>query len=58
MGAHPYKVLQLHWHSTDMKPLLEKLGIDHEKAWAEFEDAVAKLKNGEKQFLTWEDCDG
>ena len=43
MGAHPYKVLQLHWHSTDNKPFLAKIGIDHEKAWAEFEAAVAKL---------------
>ena len=57
MGAHPYKVLQLHWHSTDNKPFLEKLGVDHEKAWAEFEAAVEQLKSGEKQYLTWEDCD-
>ena len=57
LGAHPYKVLQLHWHSTDSKPLLEKLGIDHEKAWSEFESAVERLKKGEKQFLTWEDCE-
>jgi len=57
MGAHPYKVLQLHWHSTDVKPFLEKLGIDHEKAWSEFEEAVAKLRSGEKPYLTWEDCD-
>ncbi len=56
MGAHPYKVLQLHWHSTDNKPFLEKLGIDHEKAWAEFEAAVEKLKCGDKTYLTWEDC--
>ena len=57
MGAHPYMVLQLHWHSTDLRPLLEKLGIDHEKAWAEFEAACAKLKSGEKPYLTWEDAD-
>lgn len=57
MGAHPYKVLQLHWHSTDVKPFLEKIGIDHEKAWAEFETAVDGLKSGDKQFLTWEDCE-
>ena len=36
---------------------LEKLGIDHEKAWAEFEEAVAKLRSGEKQYLTWEDAE-
>ena len=37
LGAHPYKVCQLHWHGVDMRPLLEKMGIDHEKAWGEFE---------------------
>ncbi|MCI0443728.1 heterodisulfide reductase subunit B [bacterium] len=57
MGAHPYKVLQLHWHNTDNKPLLEKLGIDWQAKWKEFEDAVEKLKTGEKKYLTWEDAD-
>ncbi len=57
LGAHPYKVLQLHWHSTENKPFLEKVGIDPEKSWAEFEAAVEKLKSGEQQYLTWEDAD-
>ena len=57
MGAHPYKVLQLHWHNTDNKAFLRKIGIDVEKTWAEFEAEVAKIKNGEKQFLAWEDAD-
>jgi heterodisulfide reductase subunit B len=57
MGAHPYKVLQLHWHSTDSKPFLAKLGIDVEKKWHEFETACAELKSGKKQFMTWEDAD-
>ena len=57
MGAHPYKVLQLHWHSTDMKPFLEKLGIDHEKAWAEFEEIVDEIKAGTRQSVTWEEVD-
>jgi len=57
MGAHPYKVLQLHWHSTDNKPFLRKLGIDPEKAWDQFQEAVKKLESGEKEYLTWEDCD-
>ena len=58
MGAHPYKVCQLHWHSADYRPLLEKMGIDWEKAWVEFETDVAKLERGEKEFLSWEDVDG
>ncbi|RMF70553.1 MAG: heterodisulfide reductase subunit B [Calditrichaeota bacterium] len=57
MGAHPYKVLQLHWHNTNNKPFLEKLGIDWQAKWQEFEEAVEKLKSGEKQYLTWEDAD-
>jgi heterodisulfide reductase subunit B len=50
-------VLQLHWHSTDNKPFLQKVGIDPDKAWSEFEAAVDKLRSGEKQYLTWEDAD-
>ena len=57
MGAHPYKVLQLHWHNTDNKPFLEKLGIDHEKMWAEFQAAVDKIKSGEMEYLTWDEAD-
>jgi len=55
MGAHPYKVCQLHWHSTDYRPLLEKMGIDWEAAWAEFEADIARLERGEQEFLTWDD---
>lgn len=57
MGAHPYLVCQLHWHAADYKPLLEKMGIDHEKAWAEFEAQCARLERGEQQYLTWDDVD-
>jgi heterodisulfide reductase subunit B len=57
MGAHPYKVCQLHWHSTDYRPLLEKMGIDWQAAWAEFEADVERLRSGEQQYLTWEDVD-
>ncbi|MFQ5943384.1 MAG: heterodisulfide reductase-related iron-sulfur binding cluster, partial [Anaerolineales bacterium] len=57
MGAHPYRVCQLHWHSTDYRPLLEKMGIDHEQAWADFEGDLAKLKSGEIEYMTWEDVE-
>jgi heterodisulfide reductase subunit B len=56
MGAHPYRVCQLHWHSTEYRPLLEKMGIDHEKAWAEFQEDLEDLKSGKKQYLTWDDA--
>jgi heterodisulfide reductase subunit B len=55
MGAHPYKVCQLHWHTTDYRPLLEKMGIDWEKAWIEFEKDVARIEGGEIESLSWED---
>ena len=57
MGAHPYKVCQLHWHGVDNKPLLEKMGIDHEKAWAEFEEQTARIKSGEIDYMSWEDAE-
>lgn len=56
MGAHPYRVCQLHWHSTDYRPLLEKMGIDWEKAWAEFEGDLERLRTGQVEFLTWDDA--
>jgi heterodisulfide reductase subunit B len=55
MGAHPYRVCQLHWHSTDYRGLLEKMGIDHEAAWAEFQEDLDDLRDGKKEYLTWED---
>jgi len=55
MGAHPYKVCQLHWHNTDYKPLLEKMGIDHDDAWEEFEAEVDEIERGDKEYMTWDD---
>jgi heterodisulfide reductase subunit B len=56
MGAHPYKVLQLHWHNVDNKPLMEKIGIDHRQKWREFEAEVEKIKDGKMNFMTWDDA--
>ena len=55
MGAHPYRVCQLHWHSTEYRPLLEKMGIDHQEAWAEFQDDLEEIRTGKKEYLSWED---
>jgi len=57
MGAHPFKVCQLHWHSANYRPLLEKMGIDWQQAWAEFQQQLDKLENGGQQFVTWADVD-
>ena len=56
MGAHPYKICQLHWHGVDHRPTLKKMGIDTDKAWAEFEEQTNRIKAGEIDFLGWEDC--
>lgn len=58
MGAHPFRVCQLHWHSTNWKPLLTKMGIDWEAAWAEFQEDLKQIEQGDKEFLTWGDVDG
>jgi heterodisulfide reductase subunit B len=57
MGAHPYRIVQLHWHATDYTLLLEKMGIDWERAWAEFEQDLKRLESGEIEYLSWEDAD-
>lgn len=54
LGAHPFRVVQLHWHATEYRGLLAKIGIDAEQAWAEFEDDLERLKAGEMEHLTWE----
>ncbi len=57
MGAHPYRVCQLHWHAAPYQPLLEKMGIDWQARWAEFEADVERLRRGEIEYLTWNDVD-
>ena len=36
-GAHPYKIVQLHWHASPVEELMEKLGIDWRQKKSEFE---------------------
>jgi heterodisulfide reductase subunit B len=57
MGAHPFRVVQLHWHSTDWRPLMEKLGIDWEYYWEEFQEDLEAIRRGE-MLMTWEKADG
>jgi heterodisulfide reductase subunit B len=54
LGAHPFRVTQLHWHATEYRSLLEKMGIDVDKAWAEFEQDLDQLKTGQMQYLSWD----
>jgi heterodisulfide reductase subunit B len=57
MGAHPYRVCQLHWHAADYRPLLEKMGIDWRERWREFEDDLERLKKEPTRVMTWDDVD-
>ena len=57
MGAHPYRVCQLHWHSADYHPLLEKMGIDWRERWREFEDDLERLRKEPGAVMTWDDAD-
>ena len=34
------------------------MGIDWEKAWAEFQSDLRRLESGEKRYLDWDDADG
>lgn len=51
MGAHPYKLAQLHWHASPFEELLEKMGIDWEKAKTEFETYLGEVKAGRIETL-------
>ena len=55
MGAHPYRVVQIHWHATDYRPLLTKMGIDWEEKWKEFQEDMKLIKDGEIESLVLED---
>jgi len=66
LGAHPFRVVQLHWHSTDWRAFLDKLGFnDHagtgsypwQKYWNEFQGDLDAIRAGNKSGVTWEDVD-
>jgi heterodisulfide reductase subunit B2 len=50
-GAHPYKLAQLHWHASPFEGFLEKLGIDWQKAKAEFEAYLKEVAAGRIETL-------
>jgi heterodisulfide reductase subunit B len=45
-GAHPYKIVQSHWHATATETLMEKMGIDWQAAKAEFEAYLVQVEAG------------
>jgi heterodisulfide reductase subunit B2 len=48
-GAHPYKIVQSHWHASSTESLMEKLGIDWQAKKAEFEAYLGEIEAGGKQ---------
>jgi heterodisulfide reductase subunit B len=45
-GAHPYKIVQSHWHASAVEGLMEKLGIDWQLKKSEFEDYLKQIEAG------------
>ncbi len=50
-GAHPYKIVQSHWHASSTEKLMEKLGIDWQAKKAEFEAYLKEVEAGQIENL-------
>jgi heterodisulfide reductase subunit B len=50
-GAHPYKIVQSHWHASPTETLMDKLGIDWEAKKAEFVAYLEEIKTGKQENL-------
>ncbi len=50
-GAHPYKIVQSHWHASPTETLMEKLGIDWQARKAEFEEYLKEVAAGRIETL-------
>jgi len=50
-GAHPYKIVQSHWHASSTESLMEKLDIDWQAKKVEFEDYLKAVEAGNGESL-------
>ncbi len=50
-GAHPYKIVQSHWHASPTEQLYEKMGIDWQLKKKEFEDYLKEIEAGKQDNL-------
>ena len=50
-GAHPYKIVQSHWHASATETLMEKLGIDWRAKKTEFEEYLKEVAAGRGETL-------
>lgn len=48
-GADPYKIVQMHWHASNVEKLMTKMGIDWEAKKADFMQYLKQVESGEKQ---------
>jgi heterodisulfide reductase subunit B len=45
-GAHPYRIVQSHWHASATESLMEQIGIDWQAKKAEFEAYLKEVEAG------------
>jgi heterodisulfide reductase subunit B len=50
-GAHPYKIVQSHWHASATETLMDKMGIDWQAKKAEFEAYLIEVEAGNFETL-------
>lgn len=50
-GAHPFRIVQSHWHASAVETLMEKMGIDWRTAKQEFEAYLEEIKTGKPDNL-------
>ncbi len=50
-GAHPYKIVQAHWHASSTEKLFDKVGIDWQAKKAEFEGYLKEVQAGRQENL-------
>ena len=50
-GAHPYKIVQTHWHASPTETLMEKLGIAWQTKKSEFMSYLDEVKAGKQENL-------
>ncbi|MGB1883932.1 MAG: heterodisulfide reductase-related iron-sulfur binding cluster [Gammaproteobacteria bacterium] len=50
-GAHPFRIVQSHWHASAVESLMEKLNIDWRASKADFESYLEEIKTGQADNL-------
>lgn len=56
-GAHPYKIVQIHWHSSPTDRLLEKMGFDIEYYRKDFNEYIEGLQKGAQPEMLYKPHD-